>query len=393
MKISSLHSVLTSNLFALHVRNVRPVATLRRCVGLIAASIGFTACTASEPVIDLKNFQSSLDVIRVNAKLPALGAALVSSEGVQHLATTGIRKRGDKTPVTNDDLWHLGSDGKAMTATMVARLVEKGQMKWEQMLGETFPELAPKMSAEMKAITLTQLLSHRGGLDANFNLVNYVGKSDLMKARIEVIEEAAKSKLKSKPGEKHLYSNWGYVIAGAMAERAAGKSWEQLMRDEVFAPLNMKSAGFGGTGSVGNIDQPWPHTANGKPAESNGPEMDNLPVMSPAGTIHMTLADWGRFVAEHMRGAQGKSTFLKKETFAILQTPIANDYAMGWIAASRSWAGGMALNHAGDNTLNFALVWAAPQKDFAILVVTNQSGAFEVADGVVGALIKAQAAK
>ena len=115
--------------------------------------------------------------------------------------------------------------------------------------------------------------------------------------------------------------------------------------------------------------------------------------MGPAGTMHMTLTDWGRFVAEHMRGAQGKSTFLKKEAFVTLQTPIANDYAMGWIAVSRSWAGGMALSHGGDNTMNSALVWAAPQKDFAMLVVTNQSAASVAADGVVGALIKAQTAK
>ena len=111
----------------------------------------------------------------------------------------------------------------------------------------------------------------------------------------------------SKPGEKFLYSNWGYVIAGHMAEKATGKSWETLMQTEVFGPLKMSTAGFGGTGTLGKIDQPWPHSMLGMPMPTNGKAQDNLPVMGPAGTIHMTIQDWGKFVAEHLKGHHGKS--------------------------------------------------------------------------------------
>ncbi|MGL4230733.1 MAG: serine hydrolase domain-containing protein [Casimicrobium sp.] len=351
--------------------------------------LGLFAGKAVAQSLDFKNLQPTIETVRASHKLPALGAVLVTSEGVQSLATSGVRKRDDKTPVTNDDLWHLGSDGKAMTATMVARLVEKGMMKWTQTLGETFPELAPQMSEDMKSVTITQLLSHRAGFDANFDIMQYANRKDLAAARVDVLKEAMKKGLRSKPGEKFLYSNWSYTVASAMAERASGKSFEMLMRDEVFAPLEMKSAGFQGTGTVGKIDQPWPHTANGKPAPSNGPEMDNVPTMAAAGTMHMSLADWAKFVREHLRAAQGKSTFLKKESAEKLHTPVGNDYALGWLTAKRGWAGGMALNHAGDNTMNFALAWVAPAKDFAVLVATNQSGAHPATDELAGAMIMA----
>jgi CubicO group peptidase (beta-lactamase class C family) len=362
-------------------------------VALVYFASGLLSKTAVAQPVDLKKLDEAVEQVRAKHKLPAMGAALVTSEGLQSIGVAGVRKRGDTTPVTSDDLWHLGSNGKAMTATMIARLVERGVMKWEQTLGETFTDLVPQMKADMQSVTLAQLLSHHAGFDANFDLMKYVDRKDLQVARVDTLKEAMTKGLQSKPGSKLLYSNWGYVVASAMAERATGKPFETLMREELFTPLKMTSAGFGGTGTVGKIDQPWPHTGNGKSASSNGPDMDNLPVMAAAGTIHMTLADWGKFVAEHLRGVQGearKSTLLKKATFEKLHTVVGGDYAMGWIVAKRSWAGGNALHHAGDNTMNFALLWVAPIKDYAVLIVTNQSGAFSAADEMAGLMISAR---
>jgi CubicO group peptidase (beta-lactamase class C family) len=380
---------------------IAPIAysrSFRRSIVLLALVLGaavsmIDTALAQLQTVDLKNLQPTLETIRVANKLPALGAAILTIDGVQSVAVTGTRKRGDATLATDNDLWHLGSNTKAMTATMIARLVERGQMRWDQTLGETFPELAGKMNADTKAITVTQLLSHRSGLDRSFNSQKYVDRADLRAARVSVVEDAIASKLNNKPGEKFRYSNWGYTVAGAMAERAAGDSWEQLMRREVFAPLKILSAGFGGTGTVGKIDQPWPHTEDGKPTDSNGVQIDNVPTMGPAGTVHMSLTDWAKFVAEHLRGSTGKSAYLKKETFEKLHTAVGDDYALGLHSFRRDWAGGNALNHNGDNTMNYALMWAAPQKNFAVIVVTNQSGAAKATDDVAAALMKAWQAK
>ena len=153
----------------------------------------------------------------------------------------------------------------------------------------------------------------------------------------------------------------------------------------------MESAGFGGTGTPGQLDQPWPHTADGAPTAANGRSMDNPPVMGPAGRIHCSIQDWGNFIQDQLRGARGASALLKAESYQKLLTPpLGGDYALGWMVANRSWAGGKALNHAGDNTMNFANVWVAPQRDFAILVCVNQSGdtAFKATDEAVGAMIE-----
>jgi CubicO group peptidase (beta-lactamase class C family) len=90
--------------------------------------------------------------------------------------------------------------------------------------------------------------------------------------------------------------------------------------------------------------------------------------LNPAGRLHLSLADWGKFVAQ----LTGGTSLLKPETQAMLLTPVpGGDYAGGWILTERKWGGGRVLNHAGSNTLNFAVAWVAPQKQLAALIVTN----------------------
>jgi CubicO group peptidase (beta-lactamase class C family) len=330
-----------------------------------------------------------LKPIRQKFNVPAMAAAVVTGDGLKFAGAVGVRERGTKIPVGIDDLWHLGSDGKAMTSTLIARLVERGQLKWDSTLAEVFPDIAPQMNPAFQQVTLLQLLSHRAGLPANLNLPDYLG-NDTQSLRLRAVRRELAKAPQSTPGSTFAYSNVGYIIAGAVVEKITGKSWEQAVTDEVFDPLQMQSAGFGGTGTPGQIDQPWPHTADGQPAPSNGPAMDNPPVMGPAGRVHCSIQDWARFIQDQLRGARGESALLKPESYQTLQTPpFGGDYALGWIVAQRGWAGGKALNHGGDNTMNFSNVWIAPARNFAILVCVNQSGdiAFKATDEAVAALI------
>jgi len=328
--------------------------------------------------------------IRQKYNVPAICAAFVTSKGVTAVGVAGARKRGTDIPATLADLWHLGSDTKAMTAILVARLVEQKRLKWDTTMAEVFPELADKFHAEMRGVTLLYLLSHRAGLPANLNLANFSG-DDVVALRLRAVREELARPPQRTPGSHYEYSNLGYIIAGAVVERITGKTWEDAIREEVFAPLRMNSAGFGGTGTRGQIDQPWPHHADGEPMLENGPAMDNPPVMGPAGRVHSTIQDWAKFIQDQLRGDRGELALLKPETYQTLhKPPFGGDYALGWIVVQREWGGGTVFNHAGDNTMNFANVWIAPQRDFAILVCVNQSGdmAFKATDEAVVALMK-----
>jgi len=185
----------------------------------------------------------------------------------------------------------------------------------------------------------------------------------------------SKTKLLSTPGTQYSYSNAGYVLAGTIAEKVTGESWEDLISEIIFKPLGMTSAGFGGVGTPGQVDQPWGHDDNGKPVSSNGPAMDNPPVMGPAGRVHCTLTDWAKFVADQMRGDTGsKPSLLPPVIYHELHQPhYDSQYTYGWFAVPMP-PFGTTFNHSGSNTMNFCLVWMIPSRDLAVLVCTNQGG-------------------
>lgn len=312
----------------------------------------------------LTQVADALEPIRKKHDIPAMGGAIVTSQGVVAIGVTGVRKAGTDEAVKEDDRWHLGSDTKAMTATMIATLVEEGKLRWDDTVGAAFPEI--EMSAALKRVTLLHLLSHRSGLPANLPWHE-------LKERRKAVVRAGGLKLPEDP--RYEYSNLGYVIAGAMTEKATGKTWEELMTEKLFKPLGMKSAGFGGQTS-------WGHTAGGKPAD---PKADNPPILGPAGTVHASLSDWGKFVADQL-----KMGLLKPETYKKMRQPaFGGDYALGWLVARRDW-GGTVYTHAGCNTMNYAVVWMSPEKNFAVLVVCNQGDdqAAKACDEAAGALIR-----
>jgi CubicO group peptidase (beta-lactamase class C family) len=252
-----------------------------------------------------KDLAGLLGPIRQKHNVPALGGAIVTSNGLDAIGVVGVRKAGTEIAATADDKWHLGSDTKAMTAVLIATLVEQGRLKWETTIEEAFPDLAVSMSPAFRKINLLELLSHRAGLPANLFWGLIPHTQIIREQRLASIKAASTAKLDSEPGTKYFYSNLGYVIAGAMAEGAADESWDDLINRILFQPLGMESAGFGGVGTSGQIDQPWGHTADGKPVKDNGPDTDNPPVLGPAGRVHCTLSDWAKFIADGLRGARG----------------------------------------------------------------------------------------
>jgi CubicO group peptidase (beta-lactamase class C family) len=155
----------------------------------------------------------------------------------------------------------------------------------------------------------------------------------------------------------------------------------------------MASCGFGAPGSSSRVDEPWGHFMrdNALSATTPGPSADNPPALGPAGTVHCSLADWGRFPAVHLAGARGEPTIVSAATMARPQrAPPGGDYACGWLVTSRPWASGTAITHSGSNTNWYATAWLAPAKNLAFAVVTNRGGdvAAITVDSAFGPLLR-----
>lgn len=359
------------------------LGTIAIVTALLAQTAPATKPAATQPADDSpRRIEALLEPIRAKHELPALAAAVVRGGRMTAIGAVGVRARGHDAAVTIDDRFHLGSCTKSMTATMIARLVEAGKLRWDIPMSEALPDLRETMDPAYRPVTLAQLLAHRGGVPGNpppevWGKL-FRDRASTPGSRKYFVEETLRRPPAAAPGTKFEYSNAGYVIAGYIAERAGGNTWEALIQELLFTPLDMRSAGFGPPAGIDKHDQPWGHRGVGSAAVAvpSGLLADNPPALGPAGTVHAALGDWAKYVALHLSAARGEARLLKPESFTKLQAPLDDgEYALGWLVTQRPWAKGKTLTHSGSNTIWFCVVWIGPGADIAVLVATNQGDA------------------
>jgi CubicO group peptidase (beta-lactamase class C family) len=97
-------------------------------------------------------------------RLIGMAALVIRSHTIVGIAAAGVRRQEESRLLESTDLFHLGSTTKALTATMIARLVEARKLSWTTTALELFPELTQVMHPGFRHITLEQLLSHHAGV-------------------------------------------------------------------------------------------------------------------------------------------------------------------------------------------------------------------------------------
>ena len=329
---------------------------------------------------------------------PGLIAAIVDRRGVRAIAAAGVRKAGHTQPLLTTDLVHIGSNTKAMTATMLATLVHDGVFGsgWNTSIAQVFPELRDGIHPDYHAVTLWQLVTMTGGIHDDAADWDAYGDADLMERRYRILRD----NLADPPGAAagtHLYSNLAYLVAGGMAERVTARTWESLMRERLFMPLGISSAGFGAPGvpSAGEREgftprteepkAPWGHQRD--PDGNWVPDQDdNAAALGPAGTVHIGIEDWARFFSLWL--TREPPAILDRETLGRLVTPVAGRYAAGWLVVRRLWAGGRAITHDGSNGSWYTKLWIAPAVGRAYVVAANSAEpdvrrTFALLDGIV----------
>jgi CubicO group peptidase (beta-lactamase class C family) len=333
-----------------------------------------------------------LDEVRRRFDLPALAGFAMKGGEIIAIEAVGVRARGEEDLVSVDDRWHLGSCGKAMSATVLDQLVARGDLAWDTTIGEVFGDVDEVLPA-WHDVTLRRLVQHRSGLpeDRMEHLIAMRTMADgtpLSVQRLELVRLVLAEPPVESDGSKMRYSNFGYAIAAAMAERRTGRDWESLCRELLFDPLEMSGVDFGAPGSMESIDQPRGHRG-GVPIPPSR-FADNPLAISAAGTIHATMTDWSKFLAAHLDAARGEPGPFDAERLQALQRPPAGgDYASGWMVLRRGWAPGPILTHNGTNTLWFAVVWMSPARDWVMAAITNEGGpkAAQACDAAIGILM------
>lgn len=137
---------------------------------------------------------------------------------------------GDRIPMREDTLFDMASISKLFTAVVTMQLVERGLTELDAPVARYIPEFA---SNGKQAVTLRHLLTHTAGLPAGLNLNPY----PTVPQRLEAIYAVP---ARTVPGTSYLYSDLSLIVVGKVLERATGKPLDQLVREGISQPLNLR---------------------------------------------------------------------------------------------------------------------------------------------------------
>ena len=345
------------------------------------ALIALSACGADAPrdgpetpvaaaqVSQLQSdLQSAVDAALKNSPAPGRGVAIVTrEEGLVALAVAGLRVNGRDSAVQPDDLWHIGSCTKAVTAALFATRVEAGAAEWSAPLADIAPELFSEAAEAWKDVPVEAFLAHRSAIEER--QPDWFAQMRLEGLKGEPVgllrEEAVRRALSSPPGESigdFAYSNLGYVVVGAALQEGHG-AWEDQAQ-EFLLELGLEAGEFGFGPPQG--DNPQGHVGPRGFPVGTGFAADNPDALGPAGTMHMSLEGWAKFVRVFLTDGGG---VLSRESVDKLLTPWpeGGEYAMGWIVIEP----GRRFQHAGSNTYWFAVVELDLERGRAVLVTAN----------------------
>lgn len=177
------------------------------------------------------------------------GSVLVSEQGkVIYKKGFGMANMEWDIPNQPNTKHRLGSITKQFTAMLILQLVAEGKLDLQTPISTYLPEY-PKTSGDI--ITSHHLLTHTSGIP------NYTAFPKFMEEESrnpytpeEFVNMFADKALNFTPGEKFSYSNSGYFLLGVLVEKLSGKSYEQMLQEKIFTPLNMKDTGYDNHGYI-----------------------------------------------------------------------------------------------------------------------------------------------
>jgi CubicO group peptidase (beta-lactamase class C family) len=351
-----------------------------------------TVGPVTSPPADLDNYvASSMKTFDV----PGMAVAIVKDGKVLVAKGYGVRKLGESTPVDEFTLFGIGSNTKAFTTAALATLVDQGKLSWDDPVYQRLPGFVmydPYVSHEM---TIRDLLTHRSGMG--------LGEGDLLfwphstYTREEVIYKLRFMKPASSFRSHYAYDNLLYMTAGQIIPAVTGASWDDYVRQRIFAPLGMSHSNLTNAGIKPTDDVAFPHSHVGtdKLQVIHFEVLDNA---APAGAINSCAADmakWvqlqlnrGKFVDREGRlfSEQRSREMWSPQTILPIGDPPpglaglkANfaDYALGW--GLHDYHGRKLIGHTGGVAGFVSRVMLVPEENLGVVILTNaeEGGAFD----------------
>ena len=338
---------------------------------------------AGRPRIDAAHWQRRLRALAARHRVPgaALGILRLRPGGEDELveAAYGVLNVETGVPVTSDSLFQIGSVSKVWTATVAMQLVDEGLLHLDTPIVEYLPELRLADADVNKRVTMRHLLNHTSGIDGD--VFTDTGRGDdCLERYVAALGEVAQN---HPLGATWSYCNAGFSLAGRVIEKITGGTWDQAMRERVFARLGLSH-------TVTLPEEALLHrTAVGHVGEDEG-EVRKAPVwglpraLGPAGLINSTPSEVLAFARAHLTGGSapdGNRLLSEVSTTAMAQKEadlpdrysLGDSWGIGWIRFD--WDGHRLIGHDGNTIGQAAFLRLLPEQGLAVTLLTNGGNA------------------
>ena len=314
-------------------------------------------------------------------KAAGCAVAVIEKDKVVYLKGYGYKDFESKIPVTANTQFAIGSCTKAFTATILGMLQQDGKLSIDKPVQEYLPELKFHNQHLTNHVTARDMMSHRTGLPRHdYSWYGATTPRDSLIYRIRFLEPSAELR------QTWQYNNFMYLAQGVLAEKLTGKSWEDLVREKIFAPLEMNNANF----SVGDMEKTPDFTYGYREKNDSIVRMPflNIDPIGPAGSINASAADMAKWTMAWVNGGKynGKDvipvSFLSQAISAQMVKgggvpgPVNPDvhfsaYGLGWMLSS--YKGHYRVEHGGNIDGFSASVSFFPSDSVGIVVLVNQN--------------------
>lgn len=259
-------------------------------------------------------------------RIPGLALAVVKDDRIVYLKGYGEADPSGR-PMTPQTPVILGSVTKSFTVLAVMQLVEAGKVELDAPVQKYIPWFRVADENASSQITVRQLLYQTSGLPMMRE--PQLDKSQDDGALERTVRSFKNAKLNSTPGQTFAYANANYDTAGLLVQIVSGESYEEYVKQHIFAPLDMRN-------SFASQDEAQQHgMAMGHRWWFGFPVATTFPYMRaelPAGYLISSAEDMAHYVIAEMNGGRYENaSVLSSEGMALTQAvPAPNTYAMGW---------------------------------------------------------------
>jgi CubicO group peptidase (beta-lactamase class C family) len=258
----------------------------------LALTLCATAARAAAP--PAKTAQSGydrlVDAVVARYHLPGIAVGVIDQGKVVYRRTVGTLPSG--RPIDHDTLFKIASNTKAMTATLLARLVEEGKLRWDDPVTKYLPSFAMYDPWVTRNMQVGDLLVHHSGLpEGAGDLMLWPQPNDFTPADVVAGLRYLKPAYSFRAG--YAYDNVLLIVAGQVAAAAGGAPYAQLLRREVFRPLGMNRCQIGtwNRDQVGNVAQPHTRRDGRNVVVDRDGAIVHASTMDAAGGVRCSLGD------------------------------------------------------------------------------------------------------